>query len=101
MKTIIKTAACMGAGAITGALFGVVLVPLGWAVDATAPISYPILSAVQVYTVTESKKAALLGSVIGAGQVPIAPLSAISRPVGMPLVCAGIGAAVGYKTANK
>jgi len=101
MRNFIKTTACMTAGAITGALFGAACVPLGWVVDATAPVSYPLISAVQVYTVTENRKAALLGSLIGVAQVPIAPISALSRPVGLPLVCAGIGSAIGFKTANK
>ena len=89
------------AGATLGALYATTLIPVGWALDAIAPISFPLLGGVNGYIVTGSKKAALIGGVICLACVPLAPLDAITKPVTAPLTGAIMGGIIGFSSSRK
>jgi len=108
LKSIIKTAACTVAGAITGAAYGTAMIPVYWACDATAPVSYPLsatASAVCFYkgyrpTAHIPKPIVLGAGLFGACMVPFTPINAISRPVVTPITFGVVGAAAGFAVAS-
>ncbi len=101
MRNFIMKSACTLAGATVGFLYGTTLIPVGWALDLVAPVSFPLLSAVNGYAVTESKRAALVGGVIGMAFIPLAPLDAITKPVTAPLGGAIMGGIIGFSTSKR
>jgi hypothetical protein len=101
LKSAIMTATKVTAGATVGLAFGVAMIPVTIAIDLTAPVSYPIISAATVaITCTVNKMepykpAMVIGAAIGALMVPWAPLSMVLRPVATPFYYTVLGGVVG------
>ena len=102
LKEALVTTSKAVAGATVGCMFGVAMIPVSWAIDLTAPVSYPLISAATVAITCNVNKmepykpAMVIGAAIGALMVPLAPLSMVCRPVANPLYYTVLGGVVGY-----
>lgn len=97
-------------GAVGGFVVGALLVPARMAMAATAPISYPLMGAIQGNSLEGATPlptgvSTTLGGIIGGCMIPLAPinlvLSPITAPVEMAIVGAGIGAIVAREDIKK
>ena len=95
-------------GAAVGAAVGTVMVPVYWACDATALVSYPIMMATAANVLHRSccpekrvpKPVLLAGAAAGLCSIPFAPLNALARPITEVSLYTVTGAWLGYLTRN-